>query len=75
MGQNTVGAQQMRNMGDALIEALPEGVGFALLVFATNEPGLCNYISNAKREDMIKALRETADRLEQGKQIPTPEEG
>lgn len=73
MADNTVGAQQMRAMGEALREVLPKGLGFALLVFATDNPGLANYISNCDREDMIKALRETADRLEKGQIIPTPE--
>jgi hypothetical protein len=43
--------------------------GFVLIVFEFNEPGV-SYISNAKREDMIKALRETADRLEKNQDIP-----
>jgi hypothetical protein len=40
--------------------------GFCLLVFGFNAPGISNYVSNAKREDMIKALRETVERLEAG---------
>lgn len=44
--------------------------GFALVVFEFHEPGIGNYISNANREDMIKALRETADRLENNETIP-----
>lgn len=48
---------------------LPPGPGargkalFTLLVF--EEPELISqYVSNCRREDMIKVLRETADRLE-----------
>lgn len=41
-----------------------KGTGFCLLVFGFNAPGISNYVSNANRADMIKALRETADRLE-----------
>lgn len=44
--------------------------GFALIVFEFHEPGIGNYISNADREDMIKALRETADRIEKNEVIP-----
>ena len=44
--------------------------GFALIVFDFHEPGVGNYISNASREDMIKSLRETADRLEKKQDIP-----
>ena len=38
--------------------------GFCVLVFGFDRPGIANYVSNADRESMIKALRETADRLE-----------
>lgn len=44
--------------------------GFTLLVFEFNKPGLSNYISNADRQSMIVALRETADRLEKNQDIP-----
>lgn len=41
------------------LPASPQKVGFCLLVFPFNgAPGLMNYISNAEREDMLKALRE-----------------
>lgn len=43
---------------------VPEGCGFALLVFRFDGKE-ATYGSNAQRPDMIKALRETADRLEQ----------
>lgn len=45
-------------------------MGFMLLVFPFNEPGVSNYISNAERSDMIMTLRETADRLEKNQIIP-----
>jgi hypothetical protein len=35
---------------------------FAVLVF--NDPAVAQYASSCSREDMIKAMRETADRLE-----------
>lgn len=38
-------------------------IGFCLLVFGFNAPGISNYVSNAERADMIKALEETAMRL------------
>jgi len=44
--------------------------GFALVIFKFNEPGVSNYISNAVRDDMITALRETADRIEKREVIP-----
>lgn len=44
--------------------------GFCLLVFGFHQPGIANYVSNAEREDMIEALRETADRLERKEDNP-----
>lgn len=41
---------------------------FALLVFDKSCIG--QYVSNAVREDIIKTLRETADRLENRQDIP-----
>lgn len=35
---------------------------FALLVF--NDPALGQYVGNCNRQDMVKAFRESADRLE-----------
>lgn len=59
---------QMKGIAEALEEILKhvheKRMGFALLVYEFNNPGIGNYISNSEREDMIKALRETADRLE-----------
>ena len=48
--------------------------GFMVLVFpfeSTNGERAAHYISNCRREDMIKALREKADALEQGRDIRT----
>lgn len=51
--------QQMREIGDLIGDALPKGYGFALLVFDLGTPsGFMNYISNAKREDMLVAFKE-----------------
>jgi hypothetical protein len=65
-------AEDMRAMAAFLKEFFP-GAGFCLLTFNFYEPSMCNYISNANREDAIKCLRETADRLEKGTMYPTPE--
>lgn len=56
-------------LNDVITEWFGE-MGFALVMFEFNHPGIGNYVSNAKREDMIKALRETADRLEKNQDIP-----
>jgi hypothetical protein len=55
---------------DTLYHFMGERIGFALLVFPFGEPDPeaavpgADYISNAERGDMVKFLRETADRLE-----------
>ena len=46
-------------------ERLPEGWGFALLIFPFLEDSVL-YVSNAQREDIIKLVREYADKLEAG---------
>lgn len=45
------------------LRAKDVGVGFAILLFRFDGPET-TYGSNSRREDMIKALRECADRLE-----------
>lgn len=46
-----------RDVGREIGEAMPLGVGFALLVFDFGSDGTISYISNARREDMIAALK------------------
>lgn len=64
--------EQMRSLGQAIKEVLPKELAFALLVFPIGEPGIANYISNANREDMIKAIEETVERLKKGQTFDTP---
>lgn len=45
-------------------------LGFMLVVFEFGKPGISNYISNGRRSDCIKAMRETADKLESKEDIP-----
>ena len=40
---------------------------FALLLF--NDPKVAQYVGNCRREDMILAFREAADRLEQRQDV------
>ena len=51
-------------IGKLIGSQMPKGYGFALLLFSFGDDGFMNWVSNAQRPDMIKALRETADRLE-----------
>lgn len=67
--------EQLRELAKILDKTLEDAIykermGFALLVFRFGESGVGDYISNADREDMIKGLRELADRLEAGETIP-----
>jgi hypothetical protein len=54
---------------DIFADLYPERMGFALIVFPFSG-GVSDYISNGERKDMIKALRETADRIETNQIIP-----
>ncbi len=63
----------MQKMAEKVKAMLPKDFGFAILVFPLCNPGISNYISNSRREDMIKALRETADRLENKEDFKIPE--
>lgn len=47
-----------RKLGRAIGGGLPEGVGFALLLFDFGKDGNLTWISNAQRDDMLKALQE-----------------
>ena len=67
-------AKAMRKMGSKIDKMLPNDFGYALLVFPYHKPGVSNYISSANRSDMIKVLRETADRLEKNQDFQTPED-
>jgi hypothetical protein len=48
----------LRELGEAIVEDLPSGYGFTLLLFNFGHGGGMFYISNARHEDMIKAMRE-----------------
>jgi hypothetical protein len=63
----------MQAIAGAVEDTFNETVGpmaYALVVFELGRPGIGNYITNAQRADIIKALRETADRLEHHQDIP-----
>lgn len=63
----------MKYLGKAVDYTMRDNVGhkgFMIIVFNFHDPTLANYVSNCNREDAIKALRTTADRLEKGEIIP-----
>lgn len=49
---------------------LPAGTCFTVLFWPFGQPGIGQYGSNAERSDMIKGLREVADRLERRQDFP-----
>jgi len=59
-----------RSVGKVIGDSLPPGVGFALLMFDFGEGGQMTYVSNAQRDDMVRALRECADTVEDHKDSP-----
>jgi hypothetical protein len=52
------------DIGKTIHRAVPPGVGYALLVFDMGEAGWMTYASNAERVDMVKAMRELADKMD-----------
>jgi len=63
----------MKNLAsgiDRVLRGCFEDMGFMLICFRLSLPGVASYISNGSRDDMIKALRETADILEAQEDIP-----
>ena len=52
-----------RTIGKLIGDQMPPGWGFALMIFQFVGKE-STWISNARREDMVKALRELADKLE-----------
>lgn len=59
-----------RGLDAILTEDFGEKTGFVILLFEFGAPGITNYISNASREDMLKAFRETLKRFEKGEIMP-----
>ncbi len=63
--------QTVAELVDKILKSFcTDKLGFVILVHKLHTPGLGNYVSNCKRDDMIKALREAADRIEKNEIIP-----
>ena len=48
----------MRDIGNRIGPMMPKGFGFTLMINSFGENGSMFYISNAKRDDMLKAIAE-----------------
>jgi hypothetical protein len=69
-----VDGRTMRKAHKKAKSMLPDGWGATLLVYPLgSNDGLANYVSDGRREDMIKFLKETIKRFEGGNDFPTPE--
>jgi hypothetical protein len=51
-------ADILRRTGRVFKASMPEGWGFAMLVFSYGEGGTLSYISSAERDDVVKVMRE-----------------
>lgn len=64
-----------RNLASRIESDLPPGPSnngkclFFLIVCEDEGPGISQYVSNVRRQDAIKMLRETADRLERRQDV------
>jgi len=59
---------------DTLTEDYNQRMGFFIVVAPFEEgEGISDYIGNASREESIRWMRETADRLERNQTIPATE--
>lgn len=48
----------MKDIGKMIGPLMPKGFGFTLMVYSFGEGGSMFYISNAERDDMLKAMGE-----------------
>lgn len=53
---------RMQNIARKVKEELPDDFGFVVLAFKFNEKGEMIYVSNANREDVVKAMEEFAQK-------------
>lgn len=56
--RNEKAEKVLKEIGQSLRQAMPEGFGFSLLIFSFGKSGSMFYTSNANRKDMIKAMKE-----------------
>ena len=58
---------ELKGLGKTIAGKLPDGWGFALLIFSFGDGGSTFYISNAQRDDMVKAMHEFMERQSNGR--------
>lgn len=50
------------------------GVSYVLTIFTPEPPGFARFVSNVEEPEVIRAMKETVIRLEQGDTIDDPQE-
>jgi len=69
--RNEEAERVLRNVGAMLGTIMPPGFGFALELFTFGPGGSMFYTSNARREDVIKMLKEMIEKLEGNNNDPS----
>lgn len=70
-----IGAQEMRNIADMIRKRIGDKtIGFALVTFDFEKEGMTNYVSNARREDMIIYFEELLHKWKHENGLSTFEE-
>ena len=66
----------MQKLARFVDSQLPFGWGYVVLAFPFGEGGRMNYISNSKREDVVRSMHEfiEATKAKWGDHLPDPEE-
>ncbi len=55
---------RLQRIAEKVNNELPTGFGFVVLSFAFGNPGQMMYVSNANREDIVKAMKEWIEKTE-----------
>lgn len=55
---------KMQEIAKKVNDELPVGFGFVVLSFSFDKPGLMMYVSNADRQDIVKAMKEWIEKTE-----------
>ena len=64
MSNEEIVKSRMQNIARKVDEELPDNFGFVVLAFKFNEKGEMIYVSNANREDVVKAMKEFIEKTE-----------
>lgn len=69
-GKDTYTRERMTKIANLVDEELPANWGFIVMAFPLGgEPGRMNYVSNAKREHVIRELEQFLERCKTGQNV------